>query len=53
MVCVLCSAAIILVGLLSFCRSAARGQEMQTVVAIMLIGSVVMVAIAAMDQPNG
>ncbi|MFG1245470.1 hypothetical protein [Xanthobacter flavus] len=39
-------------GLRSFCRSAARVQEMQTVVAIMLIGSVVMVAIAALDQPN-
>lgn len=53
MVCTLCNAAIILMGLLSLCRSAARVQEMQTVVAIMLIGSVVMVAIAAMDQPNG
>lgn len=30
-----------------------RVREMQTVVAIMLIGSVVMVAIAALDQPHG
>lgn len=49
----LCSATIILLRLRFFCRSATRGQEMQTVVAIMLIGSVVMVAIAALDQPNG
>jgi hypothetical protein len=51
--CALCNATIILLRLSSFCRSAARVQEMQTVVAIMLIGSVVMVAIAALDQPNG
>jgi hypothetical protein len=51
--CALCIAAIIPVGLRSFCCSATRGQEMQTVVAIMLIGSVVMVAIAALDHPRG
>ncbi|WP_269902888.1 hypothetical protein [Xanthobacter dioxanivorans] len=34
------------------CCIAAEGEEMQTVVTIVLIGSVMMMAIAALDQPG-